>query len=299
MKHISIPKERALDQALTRILGSLDQACQARGIPYLLTGAMAREILLVHGYGLPPGRATRDVDFGLQVADWATFETLKGDLFAANDFQPDLKIPHRVYSVPERMGIRMPVDLVPFGGVEAPKGVLAWPPDRAVVMDVRGFGVAFNHVIQIEINPGLEILLPSPASMTIMKTLAWKDRGKATRGRDAIDLVELLLRAEDIIGLEALYDDHLRIVEAAGGDPQLAAAHVLGAEASRVAGTLMAQEVASILVKGMNEILITQVLGGAEGMPTAERHDSITQILNSFLSGLQGPPAERVCDGDD
>ena len=59
MKHISIPKERALDQALTRILGSLDQACQARGIPYLLTGAMAREILLVHGYGLPPGRATR------------------------------------------------------------------------------------------------------------------------------------------------------------------------------------------------------------------------------------------------
>jgi len=71
--------------------------------------------------------------------------------------------------------------------------------------------VAFDHVIQIEVKPGLEILLPSPACMTIMKTLAWKDRGKAT-----------------------------------------------------------------------------QVLGGSGGMPSAERHDAITTILQAFLSGLKG-----------
>jgi len=124
--------------------------------------------------------------------------------------------------------------------------------------------------------------------MTIMKTLAWKDRGKATQGRDAIDLVELLLRAEDIIGLEALYEHHLEIVEAKGGDPQLAAAHVLGAEAGMAAGALMAEEVASILVKGLEENLVTQVLGGSGGMPSAGRNDSITNILKSFLSGLEG-----------
>ena len=288
MKSISIPQERPLDPTLIRILESLDQACRALGIPYLLTGAMAREILLVHGYGLPPGRATRDVDFGFQVANWATFEALKASLFALGDFQPDLKIPHRIYSVAERMGMRMPVDLVPFGGVEAPVGSLAWPPDEDFFMDVRGFGVAFDHVIQIEVKPGLQILLPSPACMTIMKTLAWKDRGKATQGRDAIDLVELLLRAEDIIGLEALYEHHLEIVEAKGGDPQLAAAHVLGAEAGMAAGALMAEEVASILVKGLEENLVTQVLGGSGGMPSAERNDAITTILKSFLSGLKG-----------
>lgn len=76
MKSISIPQERPLDQVLIRILERLDQSCQPLGIPYLLTGAMAREILLVHGYGLPPGRATRDVDFGFQVADWAAFPSL-------------------------------------------------------------------------------------------------------------------------------------------------------------------------------------------------------------------------------
>jgi predicted nucleotidyltransferase len=219
------------------------------------------------------------------------FETLKATLFAAKDFQPDLEIPHRIYSVAERMGIRMPVDLVPFGGVEAPKGSLSWPPDGEFVMDVRGFGVALNHVIQIEIKPGLEILLPSPACMTVMKTLAWKDRGMATRGRDAIDLVELLLRAEDLFGLEVLYDDHLGIVEAKGGDLQLAAAHVLGAEARIAAGGVLAQEVASILVKGMDENLVTQVLGGSGGIPSLERNDSITNILESFLNGLQGPTA--------
>lgn len=288
MKSISIPQERPLDQTLIRILESLDQACRALGIPYLLTGAMAREILLVHGYGLPPGRATRDVDFGFQVVDWAMFETLRASLFATGDFEPDLKIPHRIYSVAECVGLRIPVDLVPFGGVEAPSGSLAWPPDGDVIMDVRGFGVAFDHVIQIEVKPGLEMLLPSPACMTIMKTLAWKDRGKATQGRDAIDLVELLLRAEDIIGLETLYEHHMESVEAAGGDPQLAAALVLGAEARRAAGTLMAEEVASILVKGLEENLVTQVLGGSGGMPSAQRNDAITTILQAFLSGLKG-----------
>ena len=82
MKSISIPRERPLDRVLIRVLERLDQSCQTMGIPYLLTGAMAREILLVHGHGLPPGRATRDVDFGFQVADWAAFETLKAALFA-------------------------------------------------------------------------------------------------------------------------------------------------------------------------------------------------------------------------
>ncbi|NTV72820.1 MAG: hypothetical protein HGA66_01250 [Holophaga sp.] len=111
-------------------------------------------------------------------------------------------------------------------------------------MDVRGFRVAFDHVIQVEVRPGLELFLPSPACMTIMKALAWKDRGKVTQGRDAIDLVELLLRAEDIIGLEQLYEHHLEIVETAGGDPQLTAAHVLGAEARIAAGAHLAEEVA-------------------------------------------------------
>ncbi|WP_306601840.1 hypothetical protein [Geothrix sp. 21YS21S-2] len=156
-------------------------------------------------------------------------------------------------------------------------------------MDVRGFGVALIHGIQIEIKPGLEILLPNPACMTVMKTLAWKDRGMATRGRDALDLVELLLRAEDIFGLEVLYDDHLGIVEAKGGDLQLAAAQVLGAEARMAVGAVMAQEVASILVKGMAENLVTQLLEGSGGMPTTERNESITNILESFLNGLQGP----------
>jgi len=90
------------------------------------------------------------------------------------------------------------------------------------------------------------------------------------------------------MGLETLYEHHLEIVEAAGGDPQLAAAHVLGSEAAMAAGALMADEVASILAKGLEENLVTQVLGGSGGMPSAERNDSITNILRSFLSGLKG-----------
>ena len=72
------------------------------------------------------------------------------------------------------------------------------------------------------------------------------------------------------------------------GDPQLAAAHVLGSEAGMAAGALLAEEVVSILTKGLEENLVAQVLGGVGGMPSAERNDAITNILKAFLSGLKG-----------
>lgn len=105
----------------------------------------------------------------------------------------------------------------------------------------------------------------------------------------------MLRRAEDIIGLEALYEDHLEMVEAAGGAPQLAAAHVVGIEAREAAGATLALEVASILVKGMEENLVTQVLGRSVALPSAGRNGAITNILMAFVSGLQKPtsPAEE------
>ena len=54
------------------------------------------------------------------------------------------------------------------------------------------------------------------------------------------------------------------------------------------AGALLAEEVVSILTKGLEENLVAQVLGGVGGMPSAERNDAITNILKAFLSGLKG-----------
>lgn len=53
---------------------------------YVLAGAMAREILLKHVFGLAPGRRTLDVDFGVAVQDWEQFQRLKSALMEQAGF---------------------------------------------------------------------------------------------------------------------------------------------------------------------------------------------------------------------
>jgi len=60
-----------LDPHLDRLLRDLDSAMRMRGLPYLLTGGMAREVLLHYGHGCAPGRATTDVDLGVTMASKA------------------------------------------------------------------------------------------------------------------------------------------------------------------------------------------------------------------------------------
>jgi len=47
------------------------------GLDVLLVGALARDIHFLHCHGIRPGRATMDVDFGVLMSDWDTFEKTK------------------------------------------------------------------------------------------------------------------------------------------------------------------------------------------------------------------------------
>lgn len=289
MPAISIPSNRPLDPGLLKVLRRIHAACRAQGLAYLLTGAMAREILLVHVHGLPPGRATLDVDFGVLVQTWEAFEALKMSLINAGDFVADRSVSHRLYAVPEIVGVAMPVDLVPFGGVEAPRGSVAWPPKGEVIMDVRGYEVASRQTVSVEVCSGLVIPLPSAQGIAMMKILAWKDRGSATQGRDALDLVELLERAEDILGLDTLYDDHLNVVEARDGDLRLAASQIFGAKTRLMAGIQLSDELAGILTAGLRTSFIPQVLGGRGKGSDSDAYKAVQVIIEAFAAGLREP----------
>lgn len=289
MKPISLHEGRRLDPVLVRVLAHVDAAARALGAPYLLTGAMAREILLAYAHGLPPGRATKDMDFGVQVADWAAFEAFKRALLDGRGFRPDPGIPHRIHTRAEAFGLQMPIDLIPFGSLESPRGVIKWPPSQDVVMDVRGFHVGIKTLQPIEVEPGFTIPIPAVEAMILMKALAWKDRGAATRGRDAIDLVELLERGEDLIGLEALYETHLDTVERNGGDPRLAGAEVLGERVRDCAPRVLVIAVLGILKDGLAANLVVQVLSGSGEVADSNRADAISALVQACIKGMSGP----------
>ena len=80
-------------------------------MPYFLAGAMARDVLLTHVYGLPVYRATADVDLAVAVKDWSEFEKTKAGL-EAKGFARDAALFHRLHRN------EYPVDIIPFDGVE-------------------------------------------------------------------------------------------------------------------------------------------------------------------------------------
>ena len=52
------------------LLSAVSSAASALQIRWLVVGATGRVLLLEEVYGLPRGRATEDVDFGVMVESW-------------------------------------------------------------------------------------------------------------------------------------------------------------------------------------------------------------------------------------
>lgn len=92
---LSVARDRPVDPLAIAILKQVDPVARALGIEYLVTGATARDILLVE----------------------------------TGAFEPDQRVIHRLFHLPGKGRRGYPIDLIPFGGIEDPAATIAWPPD--------------------------------------------------------------------------------------------------------------------------------------------------------------------------
>ncbi len=65
-----------IEPTIATVLIDLAELANNSGIQFLVVGAMARDMILGYGFGIEVGRATRDIDFGIRVANWDDFERL-------------------------------------------------------------------------------------------------------------------------------------------------------------------------------------------------------------------------------
>ena len=205
---------------------------------YVVGGAVARDLLLFHVFGEPTTRATRDVDLMVGVEHWAAFEAFKTRLVATGAFVGVPGLPHRLlYAAAE-----IPLDLVPFGGIEDPAGTVAWPPERRVLMSVVGFREATAAAVAVEVAHELTVPVVTLAALSLLKVSAWLDRRHVT-DKDAVDLL-LLLRGYAAAGnLDRLYEEEADLLRASGFDPELAGARLLGQDAVRICGADVARTI--------------------------------------------------------
>jgi predicted nucleotidyltransferase len=75
-----------IESGLLGVFRDVSKVAASLGIPFFVIGATARDIVLDYGFGIQPGRATRDLDLGVQVADGEEFQTLSKGLVTSGEF---------------------------------------------------------------------------------------------------------------------------------------------------------------------------------------------------------------------
>ncbi len=282
---LSVARDRPVDPLAIEILKQVDPVARALAIDYLVTGATARDILLVGVFGLDTGRGTRDVDLAIAVDSWPQFEAVKTRLVEAGVFEADQRVTHRLFHLPGRARRGYPIDLIPFGGLEDPAATIAWPPDRSIVMNVAGYREAFEAAPLVEIDRGFVVRVVSLPGLAILKLFAWADRG-AGDPRDAIDLA-MLLRQYGVAGNEdRLYGSEIRVLEAVSYDVDLAGARLLGRDAARMSGAETQGKLVALLDDGQRLEHLVRAMArntGAAPDPVA----AAGTLVDQFRTGLR------------
>ncbi|MCY3767768.1 MAG: nucleotidyl transferase AbiEii/AbiGii toxin family protein [Gammaproteobacteria bacterium] len=208
MKDTCVNVTGKLPSGLVELFTDIDKHAEASAIEYLVVGAMARDLVLVHGFGSNIERGTRDVDFGINVASWDEFGALIDSLLQAG-YQQDKRKVHRLTCEDEE-GRAWEIDIIPFGKIADESNNIHWLPDQGFEMKIHGFMEAVEHALDVQISeePAIVIPVASPVGTCLLKLVSWLDREVELRAKDATDfsyLVQSYPKIPEIFN--SLYED--------------------------------------------------------------------------------------------
>ena len=248
----------------------------------LLVGAQARDLLLHYAHDVPITRATTDVDLAFAVADWDDFDTLREALLHSGDFDATQPVVHRLV---HRTGV--PVDLIPFGGVESPGSSIVWPDDESE-MSVMGYREAIETAVDVVLPGKVHVSTVSIPMLAVLKLIAWSHRHAHAPAKDASDLFLILRNYFNVEDLNRLYDEASHLLEAENFDYEAAGAWLAGHDAR----LLVAQfENSKKLIDYVESVLTTETNPNGTlrliGEVGAGEPDLKLQLLEAFLAGFK------------
>ncbi len=191
----------------------------------LLVGAQARDLLLHYVHGVPITRATYDVDLAFAVADWDDFTSLKEALLRSGAFESVRLVAHRLIH-----RTRVPVDLIPYGGVEGPDSSIVWPDDESE-MSVLGYREAVETAVNVLLPGNVHVSTVSIPMFAVLKLIAWSHRHDLAPKKDAGDLFLVLLNYFNVEDPDRLYNEASHLLEAKDFDYDAAGAWLAGHDA--------------------------------------------------------------------
>lgn len=269
-----------IDSSTVALYQSVSEAAAGLGMPFVVVGASARDIVLHYGHNANIQRATADVDFGIQVSDWSAFKALKQTLMD-NGFK-ETRTQHRLISPDD-----MQVDIVPFGQIEDDESNIAWPPDGDWVMSVLGFQEACDNaeIVRIKDEPPIDIPVATPEGMAVLKLIAWTDRTADMRRKDAKDLLYLFTTYEKIPAISNVLYENQDLMESYDWDIELASAYQLGIEAEGIAEDQTYNAIAK-LFDGEHDTLSVETLVEEMCEQIDRDYERNEALMNAFIDGF-------------
>lgn len=266
-------KTLSLFKVVNKIINNLS-------IPYMVVGATARDLILYHVYDARIVRATTDIDFGIQVADWSSFNDLRKEFF--NNGFKETSSEQRFKSPESKM-----IDIVPFGKIEDNNSNVKWPPKGSIKMNVLGFQEAYDHAVQIIIQekPLVKIPVVSPNGIVLLKIIAWSDRDVSLTKKDALDLVYIFENYEHVLNITKRIYEEIDM-EYYNWDISLASAHLLGFDSATIAKNKTKNKIIQILNENLKlnipNRLVEEMCNDIE-----KEYDEKIKLLQAFTNGFE------------
>jgi len=273
-----------IDKYRLEIIESIKAAVDRLSIPFFIVGATARDIILEFVYNKKVSRATNDIDFGVNVNDWESFNNLISLLTKENKFVRDKNIEHRLL-----FNKVYPVDIVPFGKIASKEGIFEWPNENKE-FTVLGFEEAYKNsdLVKVKNNPEVTVNLATAHSLAVLKIISWNER-YPERVRDASDLlliIESYLEAEN---QERLYNEEEDLVDN-NFDFTIAGARLLGRDIAKSFNEKTLIFILDILEKETGEKLkyrLVEDMLKTKIMNEDSEFEFYLKILDSLKLGIQ------------
>jgi predicted nucleotidyltransferase len=287
---LKVGEDRKVDPVTIELLRHVSHAVRSLNGEFVVAGATARDIVLWHVHGVRPGRATRDVDVAVCAVSWEAHGDLVAALEATGRFKAETKSQQSLIFNDSSVDASMPLDLIPFGPLEAPDGAIAWPPTGDFVMNVLGFREAVDTSIDIDIGENCSVPVASLPALALLKVLAWHDR-RTRKNTDASDLLLILRNHYKAGNEERIWEVGIDLIEAHGGDVDLASTALLGRQARQIALPATFEAVAALLTdEGTYETLRRDMLRRAAAQMLDGYADDTDKTLAAFRDGFMAAP---------
>lgn len=267
------------DPVLVELLTRVSAVAEELGVSFFAVGAVARDLILWYGFGVKPGRVTRDVDLAFSVSSWEEYDRLRAALQATDVFRPT-GADHRLVFPDKRM-----IDILPFGHIVNKEKKIKWGPGGETELSLLGFDEAHRHsmIVKISSDPVAAIRVASAAGLVLLKLFAWEDRKPQTK--DAIDLGILIRSYMQLGNGSRLWDEHEDLLEVEKFDYDLAGAHILGRDLAKICEPATREALLGILNRGLNaEGELPLVVNSAVSSPEIDRTLKFWQAISQELA---------------